>query len=465
MRSNRYSSNPALPPAVDGILVALSGWVAYFLRWNTWSMQTGYLLALLLGTVLTLLLLPLTGAYPSWRGQPRWQAIGHSIPGLAMVILALSLLGTMTKTTADYSRLWMAYWGTLSALSMFLFRGAMALLERWHRHHVAQPRQVLVIGDGELAATTANRLRDSPESNLAVCGFVATGDSGRPAELPAPVLGDLDSLETILAENQSSINEVWLAIRDFRAGQHELVVNILRSTALPVRFIPDLSMLPLLNHVPVEIAGMTVIDLNASPLQGYNALLKSVFDRLFSLTAILLLAPVFPLFALAIKLDSPGPVFFRQPRHGWDGQVIQVFKFRTMTREASASDSAVQATQEDARVTRVGRLLRKTSADELPQLFNVLRGDMSIVGPRPHPLALNISYIDQIDAFMQRHRVKPGITGWAQVHGLRGETDTLDKMRRRVEFDLYYIEHWSFWLDLKIILRTVTGGWKGDNAY
>jgi putative colanic acid biosynthesis UDP-glucose lipid carrier transferase len=161
-------------------------------------------------------------------------------------------------------------------------------------------------------------------------------------------------------------------------------------------------------------------------------------------------------------MDSPGPVLFRQPRHGSDGQVFDVLKFRTM--RVTEADAPRQARRDDPRVTRPGRFLRRTSLDELPQLVNVLAGDMSLVGPRPHPVALNHEFAGRIHAFMQRHRVKPGITGWAQVHGYRGETDTLEKMQKRFEYDLYYIEHWSLGLDLKILLRTLTA-LRGENAY
>jgi putative colanic acid biosynthesis UDP-glucose lipid carrier transferase len=182
-------------------------------------------------------------------------------------------------------------------------------------------------------------------------------------------------------------------------------------------------------------------------------------------TALVALAPVFAIVAVMVKLDSPGPVFFRQPRHGWDGRVVSILKFRTMQSTGSLPDGSRQARVNDPRITRIGQFLRRTSLDELPQFLNVLRGDMSVVGPRPHPVALNRSYASRIDAYMQRHRVKPGITGWAQVNGLRGETDTLDKMQRRIEYDLYYIEHWSLWLDIKIILLTLLTGWTGKNAY
>ena len=204
--------------------------------------------------------------------------------------------------------------------------------------------------------------------------------------------------------------------------------------------------------------------LNASPYFGRSAMIKNVFDRVFSVAVLITVFPVFCLIALGIKLESPGPVLFRQRRHGLGNTEIEILKFRTM-KDGSCNGEAKQAVRDDARVTRLGQLLRKTSMDELPQFINVLRGDMSVVGPRPHPIALNQRFIGQIDQYMERHEVKPGITGWAQIHGLRGETDTLEKMQKRVEYDLYYIRHRSLWLDIKIVFRTAVGGWTGSSAF
>lgn len=242
----------------------------------------------------------------------------------------------------------------------------------------------------------------------------------------------------LLAARKDSLDEVWIAVGDFSAEHRQYIARILQTSCLAIRYVPDSTML---------------------------TMLKPVFDKGFASLALLLLSPLICLIALAIKFDSKGSVFFRQDRHGWDGKIIQVLKFRTMLQSDSAVNADQQAVKNDARVTSLGRWLRRSSLDELPQLYNVLRGNMSGVGPRPHPVSLNESSTHKIDAFMQRHRVKPGITGWAQVDGLCGETDTLDKMQTRVEYDLYYIENWSFWLDVKIILQTMVAGWIGKNAY
>jgi putative colanic acid biosynthesis UDP-glucose lipid carrier transferase len=217
---------------------------------------------------------------------------------------------------------------------------------------------------------------------------------------------------------------------------------------------PDFSGLTLLNHSMADLEGLPMIKLNESPLTSYPtaALTKALFDRLIAGLALLLLSPLLIGTAIAVKLSSPGPVLFKQKRHGWNGTVIEVWKFRSM--RIHDDKQVKQATRSDPRITRVGAFIRRTSIDELPQLFNVLQGSMSLVGPRPHAIEHNDYYTDKINAYMARHRIKPGITGLAQISGCRGETDTLDKMQRRVELDLAYINHWSLWLDFKVLVKT-----------
>jgi putative colanic acid biosynthesis UDP-glucose lipid carrier transferase len=229
--------------------------------------------------------------------------------------------------------------------------------------------------------------------------------------------------------------------------------------------VPDLSTIRLVRHQVEEILGMSVLNITDSPMHGVNRLLKAVEDRVLAGFILLFISPLMLLIALSIKATSKGPVIYVQRRHGWDGRFIKVYKFRSMAVPKVSENRVVQARLNDPRVTPFGRFLRHTSLDELPQFINVLKGDMSIVGPRPHAIEHNEQYKERIDAYMQRHRVKPGITGWAQVQGWRGETDTLDKMRKRVEHDLYYIEHWSLGLDFKIILLTMIYGFVHRNAY
>jgi putative colanic acid biosynthesis UDP-glucose lipid carrier transferase len=213
------------------------------------------------------------------------------------------------------------------------------------------------------------------------------------------------------------------------------------------------------------VAGLPIIDLNASPIVGVNRFIKELEDKVLSLLILIIISPIVLLIAIGVKLSSPGPVIFKQNRHGWDGRPIKVYKFRTMEVHEECEGQVTQACKYDVRVTKFGAFLRRTSLDELPQFFNVLQGRMSIVGPRPHAIEHSNQYKDQIDAYMLRHKVKPGITGWAQVNGWRGQTDTLEKMKKRVEYDLYYIENWTVWLDLKIIFMSLFTGFVHKNAY
>jgi putative colanic acid biosynthesis UDP-glucose lipid carrier transferase len=200
-------------------------------------------------------------------------------------------------------------------------------------------------------------------------------------------------------------------------------------------------------------------------MEGFNRYIKAFEDRVLAFFILILISPLLAVIAIGVKLTSPGPVLFKQLRHGWDGKPIKVYKFRTMVLHAEENGRVTQARKNDDRITPFGAFLRRTSLDELPQFFNVLQGRMSIVGPRPHAIAHNDEYKDQIDEYMLRHKVKPGITGWAQVNGWRGETDTLEKMQKRIEYDLYYIDHWSLWFDIKIIVLTLFKGFVGNNAY
>ncbi|WP_372739244.1 exopolysaccharide biosynthesis polyprenyl glycosylphosphotransferase, partial [Neptunomonas sp.] len=218
---------------------------------------------------------------------------------------------------------------------------------------------------------------------------------------------------------------------------------------------PDIFALNLLNHSVREVAGVPLISLNESPLTScrVSIVIKGIMDRVLALAGLLMLSPLLIAIAILVKRSSPGPVFFKQQRHGFDGQLIEIYKFRSMQLHNDA-EVVQQATKQDPRVTKVGKFIRKSSIDELPQLFNVLNGSMSLVGPRPHAVSHNNYYSDKINAYLARHRIKPGITGLAQIEGYRGETETLDKMQKRVELDLVYINNWSLLLDIKILIKT-----------
>jgi Undecaprenyl-phosphate glucose phosphotransferase len=250
------------------------------------------------------------------------------------------------------------------------------------------------------------------------------------------------------------VDDVWIATNHDDHELLEAALAALRDVVVDVSVIPDLHQYRLLNQGITQWHDMPVIHLSGTPMTGGELRIKAFFDRVVSLLLLVVLSPLLLLIALAVRLSGPGPVLFRQSRHGLGGEPIGVLKFRTMAVHDEPVGQVTQATSADPRVTGVGRLLRGTSLDELPQLFNVLVGQMSLVGPRPHAIEHNEFFASRIPRYMLRHKVRPGLTGWAQVHGLRGITDTPEKMALRIEHDLWYIQNWSLWLDLRILLMT-----------
>lgn len=261
------------------------------------------------------------------------------------------------------------------------------------------------------------------------------------------------------------VRELWLALPLSEQAQIEALVAEFRDDLINIRFLPDVRSLAMFDTALTDLDGIAAINLVASPLSPLALAKKDIFDRLFALVALIALMPLMLAIAVCIKLTSRGPVLFSQARRGADGQVFRILKFRSMSAHAQAPGVLVQATRDDPRITRIGALLRRTSLDELPQFFNVLRGDMSVVGPRPHAIEHDALYRTVVDDYIQRYRIKPGITGWAQVNGFRGETDRIEKMQGRVDHDLYYLRNWSFALDMRIVLATVFKGLIHGNAY
>ncbi len=330
------------------------------------------------------------------------------------------------------------------------------------RSHGFNTRRVAIVGTGQVAQRLAGSISSAPWMGLRLLGFYDVAPQPASAAQQMPVLGDLEQLTE--DARQGRIDKVYITLALTAQPHLQDLVKGLSDTTASVYLIPDVFMFELLHARSESINGLASISIFDSPMDGAWSLVKRTEDILLSSVILAMIALPLLLIALAIKLTSPGPVLFRQRRYGLDGRPIMVWKFRSMSVQENG-DVIHQATRNDARVTPLGAFLRRTSLDELPQFFNVLRGDMSIVGPRPHAVAHNEQYRKQVSGYMLRHKVKPGITGWAQINGWRGETDTLDKMQKRVEYDLEYIEHWSLWLDLKIILLTLFKGFLNKNAF
>jgi Undecaprenyl-phosphate glucose phosphotransferase len=328
----------------------------------------------------------------------------------------------------------------------------------------------VIVRDGSFGAELAQGLEASPWSGLKIVAMfcvkpAASGEDQADYRFPNGSY-DFEKLDQLASfVKAESIDQVWIALPLKEEDSIRAVLRELRHSTVDVRYVPDVSGLRLLNNSISEVAGFAVMNLSCTNIEGLNEFVKAAIDRILALVILLITGPLLLAIAVGVKLSSPGPVLFRQRRLGAGGEEIDVLKFRSMVVDADMPGSVKQATRGDTRVTRFGAFLRRTSLDELPQFFNVLCGEMSIVGPRPHAIEHNEHYKELVDKYMLRHKVKPGITGWAQINGYRGETDTLDKMAKRVEYDLHYIENWSLLLDLKIMALTVVRGFSDRNAY
>ena len=324
-------------------------------------------------------------------------------------------------------------------------------------------RSVVIAGVNDLSRYLARQMSTDRQLGLVFKGFF---DDRHPSRLgvssQGDVLGRLPDLCGYI--KQKRIQLIYIALPMVQQSRIIKLLDDLRDTTASVYFVPDIFVFDLIQARVTQVNGIPVLAVCETPFHGVRGVLKRVSDLVLGSLILLAAAPVMLLIALAVKLSSPGPVLFTQRRYGLGGEEIVVYKFRSMS-VCEDGDHVPQARRSDPRVTRLGAFLRRTSLDELPQFINVLQGRMSIVGPRPHAVAHNETYRRLIKGYMVRHKVKPGITGWAQVNGLRGETDSLDKMRSRIEYDLDYLRHWSLWLDLKIIWKTLSVVIRGRNAY
>ena len=378
--------------------------------------------------------------------------------------IALSFLGLLgllylLKVSDQYSRAWFVVWFFLSVILVVAGRLAILLWARLLRAENRLLQRIAVFGSPDLAQRVVDQLFVN-DANLVLAG-VFTDDPRAPTS-NIPIAGGMDVL--IARAQEGLFDRVILALPRNASAKIRDAISSLEVLPLEVQFSPDALTLPCQVHGLQEANGLVLLDLQRRPMNARGMIIKSAMDYILSPIALVLLSPLMCMIAIAIKLDTRGPVFFIQSRHGYNHRIIRVIKFRTMT-VAEDGDVVTQAVKGDNRVTRVGRFLRRSSLDELPQLFNVLRGELSLIGPRPHAVSHNESYTKIINRYATRHKVLPGITGWAQVNGFRGETQTPDAMRQRLDLDLYYISHWSLWLDVKILLKTLLVPFTSKNAY
>ena len=381
-----------------------------------------------------------------------------------LILLGLLLtIGYVTRSSGVYARRVILTWAVVTPVVMIVMSMALFEILRRVMSDPANMRRVIFAGCNDISIALAKRLQGHPELCMSVAGFFDDRSPERlGTEMGVTMLGKLPEIAPYVKQRQIDVIFIALPIRHVHRVLN--LVDELRDTTASIYFVPDIFVFDLIQAQTRDILGIPVVAMCETPFAGYRGVVKRSMDIAICLVALPLLVPVMLVVALLIALTSPGPIIFRQRRYGLDGDQIIVYKFRTMT-VVEDGPNLPQATKDDKRVTPIGRLLRRYSLDELPQLVNVLQGRMSLVGPRPHAVAHNEEYRKLISGYMIRHKVRPGITGWAQINGLRGETSTVDKMHRRVQYDLDYLKNWSLWLDLKIIARTALTVVSDRNAY
>jgi len=427
-----------------------------------------HLLVISAGSALSILLLQIFDSYqiPALRAPIR--AFRRVFVAWSTAFALMALCFFLMKTGADFSRGGFVTWYLFGAAFLFLERQLLAYgVRHWARNGVME-RRAVIVGGGQPAKELIRALEQQPDNDIRICGIFDDRNSARSPTIVAgyPKLGTVAELVEF-----SRLTRIDMFIISLPLSAEGRILDLLKKLwILPVdiRLAAHANQLRFRPRSYSHVGAVPMLDIFDKPIRDWDSVAKRIFDVIFSLVAITLLWPVMLGAAIAVKISSKGPILFMQKRHGFNNEVIKVLKFRSMYTEMSDPTARQAVTKGDPRVTRVGRFLRKSSIDELPQLFNVLRGDLSLVGPRPHAVQAQShdrKYVDVVEGYFARHRVKPGVTGWAQINGWRGEIDNDDKIKFRTAYDLYYIENWSLLFDLKILFLTPFRLLNTENAY
>ena len=414
---------------------------------------------MLLSIMVMLLVFPGTNRFY----ETRLNALVDIVVAWATVLTILMLCGFATKSFRFFDSSVLIWWAVVTPTAQYAAVLIGGYVMRRHARHPDARRPALVIGAGTLGAKVAHILQGRRPFGHDFIGHLEDRDATRCAPATAEhIVGRIsDALDCI---ERHKVKEVYITLPLSAQPRIEKLIADLHDTAVSIYFVPDVAGVNVIQGRMRNMDGVPVVSLLESPFVGINGLAKRASDIVLASLILVLIAPVLLAVAIGVKRSSPGPIVFKQRRNGVDGKEILVYKFRSM-RVMENGGKVTQATKGDPRVTPFGAFIRRTSLDELPQFINVLQGRMSIVGPRPHAVAHNEQYRELVQAYMLRHKVKPGITGWAQVNGYRGETDTLDKMIGRVEYDIDYLRNWSLTMDLRIIAKTVKCTFWDKNAY
>jgi Undecaprenyl-phosphate glucose phosphotransferase len=451
----------------DLSIIAGAWLAAYWLRLYGWPVPVYYGQPLLQDYLLLLIFAPfIWGIIFKRMGMYRPRRINSHLAEIRDILKASSLATVILMVTAyflrrfEVSRLVFIYFWSLSSAGLILARLLFREALRLARRHGYNLRYILILGTEHLGRTLRQQIGRHPELGLRIVGFLTQ----YPYEVGqridgVTVLGHIDDVQHTVRGR--GIDQVFVALPLEAQPAVEKIVQRLGDEMVEIKIVPDLYQYVVLRGSIEEFEGLPIITLSGSPMYGWNVVVKRAFDLCVAVPLLLLCLPALGLIALLVKCTSQGPIFYVQERMGFDGRVFHMLKFRTMHWEAEQATGAVWAQENDPRRTRLGRILRRTSLDELPQLCNVVKGEMSLVGPRPERPVFVAEFRKSVPRYMLRHRVKAGMTGWAQVQGWRGNTS----LERRLEHDLYYIQHWSLAFDLKILWLTVWSGFVHRNAY
>lgn len=448
---------------VDLVMVVISGIGSYHFLFSSLEPSFEYKIKIILQALLCSVFFEFLHLYRAWRGRRVRDEFALITTALALALTAgigidIVLLPEFTHTENRY---WVLMWFisacTLLAASRWVLRRALG----WLRSHGWDQRRIMIVGMSEMAVLTARQLTENaPWTGMQVVGYLDDRHEPRfDLEPHLPRLGNVKDVAPIV--ERLSVDQIWVTY-PFR-GEHRAkeVVHELRHSAVNIRFVIDLFSFDMMNRSLSNVAGIPVLDISVSPLDGLSRYVKELEDHLSALAILIVASPLLLAIVIGVKLSSPGPVFYRQERVGWNNRPFMMLKFRSMPVNTEAQSGPVWARAGENRATPFGAFLRRTSLDELPQFINVLKGEMSIIGPRPERRAFVDKFKNEVPNYMKKHMVKAGITGWAQVNGWRGDTD----LNKRIEHDLYYIQNWSLWFDLRIAVQTVFSGFFNKNAY
>ena len=471
MSYNRQKRNPypffqahrlwGLQKFIDAILAVLLLFVGNLLLGVGLTIE--YVVLAGITFILTPVLMKVSGVYNPLNADQAGMRFPQILVGWGFVSTVLLFIGFLTQTTQAFSRILLCTWLIVTPLCLLLLHAYIRHLMQQIQASGVSSKRAVIAGTGELGGLLAEQINQSPELGIQLCGFFSDQDlTPTQKNKCKPTIGMINELSDYVRTH--NIDVVYLALSNQPEALIATLIQALQDTTACVYFVPNITMFSLMKARTHDIKGIPLISVWEIPFSDVQYVLKRLVDLLIASFALVILMPLMMAIAIAIKITSRGPIFFKQRRYGVSGQEIIIYKFRSMRVQENGSD-VVQATRNDARITPLGACLRSLSLDELPQLINVIQGRMSIVGPRPHAVAHNEYYRQRIQGYMLRHLVKPGITGWAQVNGLRGETESLDKMKARIDYDLQYLRQWTLWFDFIIIFKTIAVVLKRQNAY